>query len=101
MHNPLYHLREHSQRSRLLSTLRILSNEIRKRFHTITLNASVYLRICGVVLHWIDYTLPILESEEDDCKGMDEIEALTIKRDIKIFFKTTGRPPTPSPKIKL
>jgi hypothetical protein len=42
-----------------------------------------------------------LESEEDDCKGMDEIEALTIKRDIKIFFKTTGLAPTPSPKIKL
>ena len=75
-----------------------------RRYHSSVkccfVSLSVYLRICGVVLHWIDYTLPILESEEDDCKGMDEIKALTIKRDIKNFFKTTGLP-NPSPKIKL
>ena len=56
--------------------VRVISNESGKGYHTITLNASFHRRICGVVLHWIDYTLPILESEEDGCKGVDEIEAL-------------------------
>lgn len=85
----------------LLNTLRIISNENRKRFHTITLNASFHRRICGGVLHWVDYTLPILESKEDDCKGVVEIKTLTIKRDIKIFFKNDSGPLPPPPKFKL